>query len=151
MTIKDKIQDLLAKIEFWYAKNFTKINKHYTFLLDLGDSGNTFDVKYLKKYDGVIVKFSNLQVSDDTRLLTFDHDIISNVNNHNLKSKSFERFTRDVVRSILHGAIENDKREMNENRNTNLFESNSKRSIYEKSIAVSEERVSDRKPRKKTV
>lgn len=150
MTVKNRIQDLLAKIEFWYAKNFIKLDKHYTFFLDLAGDSGSFAVKYLKKYKGVIVEFGNIRIGADAQM-TFDYDIISNVNNCNVKSKSFDRFTQNVMRSILHGAVQNDIREKNENGNTDLVESDAQRSIHEEVTTVSEERVSDRKPRKKGI
>jgi hypothetical protein len=150
MTVKNKLIDFLAKVEFWYAKHFIKLDKHYTFFFDLAGDSGSFAVKYLKKYKGVIVEFANIKIGADAQM-TFDYDIISNVNNCDVKSKSFDRFTQNVMRSILYGAIQNDARENNENRNTDLVESDAQRSIHEEVTTVSEERVSDRKPRKKTV
>ena len=146
----NKIQDLIARYEFWYARKFIKLDKHYTFFFDLNGDSSTFAVKYLKKYDGVIVEFGNVTVGNDGQM-TFDYDIISNVNNCNVKTKRFDRFTQNVMRSILHGAIENNKRDMNENRNTDLVKFDSERGIHEEVSTVSEERVSNRKSRKKTV
>lgn len=148
--VMNKIQDLAARYEFWYARKFIKLDKHYTFFVDLNGPPGSFAIKFLKKYDGVIVEFANVKVGDDGQM-TFDYDIISNVNNCNVKSKSFERFTQNVMRSILYGAIENHKKESNENRNSDLVESNSQREVHEEVAPVSEKRVSNRKPRKKTV
>ena len=148
--VMNKIQDLIAKYEFWYARKFIQLDKHYTFFLDLNGPPGSFAIKFLKKYDGVIVEFANVKVGDDGQM-TFDYDVISNVNNCNVKSKGFERFTQNVMRSILYGAIENYKKEPNENRELDLIELDSERDIYEEGIAVPEERVSNRKPRKKTI
>ena len=145
-----KIQDLIAKFEFWYAKKYIKVDTHYTFFLDLNSEPGSFAVKYLKKYDGVIVEFSNVNVTDDG-LLTFDHDVISNVNNCNVKSKRFGRFTSNVMRNIINSAIENAMKEDNENRNSNLVEPRSQRTVHEEVASVLEEGVSDRKSRKKTI
>lgn len=143
-------KELIAKLEFWYVKKFFKVDKQYTFFVDLNGPPGSFAVKFLGKYDGVIVEFTDVKVSDGG-LLNFDYDIISNVNNVNTKSKSFERFTSNVMRSILLGAIENAIKEENENRNTNPVESDSERSIHAEVASVSEERVPNRKPRKKSV
>ena len=148
--MRNKIVDLIAKYEFWYATKFTKLDKHYTFFVDLNGPPGSFAIKYLKKYDGVIVEFANVKVGDGG-LMTFDYDVISNVNNCNVKSKSFERFTSNVMRSILFEAIENHKKEPNENRELDFVESYSERDIHEEGVAVPEERISDRKPRKKTI
>ena len=150
MTVKNKILDLLATVEFWYAKKFIKLDKHYTFFFDLNGEKDTFAIKYLKKYNGVIIEFGNVKVGDNGQM-TFDYDIISNVNNCNVKSKSFDRFTQNVMRSILHGAIVNDKRDMNENRNIDPVEFDSEREIHEEVSSIPQKRVSNRKPRKKTV
>ena len=142
--------NLLAKLEFWYARKFIQLDKHYTFFLDLNGQPGSFAIKYLKKYDGVIVEFNNVKVGDDGQL-TFDYDIISNLNNCDVKSNSFARFTSNVMRNILYSAIENYEKGSNENRELDLVESDSEREIYEEGSALSEERVSDRKPRKKTI
>jgi hypothetical protein len=150
MMMKNKLHDLLASLEFWYAKRFIKLDKHYTFFLDLNGTSNSFAVKYLKKYNGVIIEFNNVKVGDNGQM-TFDYDIVSNVNNCDVKTKGFERFTQNVMRSILYGAIQNDVRDKNESRNTDSIEFDSERSVHEKGTSVSEKRISDRKPRKKTV
>ena len=148
--VMSKIQDLIAKYQFWYATRYIKVDKHYTFFVDLAGKDGSFAIKFLKKYDGVIVEYSNVQVNNDG-MLNFDFDIISNVNNCNLNTKRFVRFTQNVMRSIIYNAVENAMKEDNENRNANLVESDSQREVYEEVAPVSEERVPDRKPRKKTV
>ena len=54
--MKNKILDLIAKFEFWYAVKRIKLDKHYTFFFDLAGEPGTFAVKLLRKYDGVIVE-----------------------------------------------------------------------------------------------
>jgi hypothetical protein len=142
--------NLLAKLEFWYARKFIKLDKHYTFFLDLNGDPGSFAIKYLKKYDGVIVEFNNVKVGDDGQL-TFDYDIISNLNNCDVKSNSFARFTQNVMRSMIYNAIKNLEKDFNENGKLDLVESDSERDLYEEVSAISEEGVSDRKPRKKTL
>ena len=142
--------NLLAKLEFWYARKFIQLDKHYTFFLDLNGDPGSFAIKYLKKYDGVIVEFANVKVGDDGQL-TFDYDIISNLNNCDVKSKSFARFTSNVMRNILTSALENVMKEPNENREFDPIELDSERDFHEEGVAVPKERVSNRKPRKKGV
>jgi hypothetical protein len=149
--MKDKVLDLIAKYEFWYATKFIQLDKHYTFFVDLNGPPGSFAIKFLRKYDGVIVEFTNVKVSGDSGQLTFDYDVISNVNNCNVKSKSFVRFTSNVMRNILHGAIENAVKGDDENRNIDPIELDSERSIYEEESTVPQKRVPNRKPRKKTV
>ena len=144
------IKNLIAKLQFWYVKQFYKIEKQYTFFVDLNGPPGSFAVKFLGKYDGVIVEFTDVKVGDNG-LMTFDYDVISNVNNANVKSKSFDRFTSNVMRSILLSAIDNAMKEGNENRNTDLVESDAERVFHEEDSTILEERVSERKPRKKAV
>ena len=144
------IENLIAKLQFWYVKQFYKIEKQYTFFVDLNGPPGSFAVKFLGKYDGVIVEFTDVKVGDNG-LMTFDYDVISNVNNANVKSKSFDRFTSNVMRSILLSAIDNAMKEGNENRNTDLVESDEERAFHEEDSALSEERIPDRKPRKKGI
>jgi hypothetical protein len=144
------IENLIAKLEFWYVKKFFKVDKQYTFFVDLNGPPGSFAIKFLGKYEGVIVEFTDVKVSDGG-LLNFDYDVISNVNNADTKSKSFQRFTSNVMRSILLSAIDNAIKEGNENRNTDLVESDAERVFHEEDSALSEERVPDRKPRKKGI
>jgi hypothetical protein len=148
--MKNKILDLIAKFEFWYAVKRIKLDEHYTFFFDLAGEPGTFAVKLLRKYDGVIVEYSNIRVDKDNQL-NFDVDVVSNVNNCDTKSKAFNRFTSNIMRSIIHNSIETAERGKNENGNTDLVESDSERTIHEEVSAVSEKRVPERKPRKKTV
>jgi hypothetical protein len=148
--VMNKIQDLIAKCEFWYARKFITLEKHYTFFLDLNGPPGSFAVKLLGKYDGVIVEYTNVTVGENG-LLTFDFDIISNVNNCDVKSRSFIRFTQNVMRSMIYNAIKNLEKDFNENGKLDLVESDSERDLYEEVSAISEEGVSDRKPRKKTI
>jgi hypothetical protein len=144
------LENLIAKLEFWYVKKFFKVEQQYTFFVDLNGPPGSFAVKFLGKYDGVIVEFTDVKVTDEG-LLNFDYDIISNVNNVNTKNKSFVRFTSNVMRSILMSAIDNAEKDLNENGNTDLVESDAERVLHEEDVAVSEERVSDRKSRKKSI
>jgi hypothetical protein len=65
------IENLIAKLEFWYVKKFFKVEKQYTFFVDLNGPPGSFAVKFLGKYDGVIVEFTDVKVGDDG-LMTFD-------------------------------------------------------------------------------
>jgi len=146
----NKVYDLIAKFEFWYAVKFIKLDKHYTFFLDLNGASGSFAIKFLGKYDGVIVEFANIKVGDNG-LMTFDYDVISNINNCNVKSKRFIRFTGNVMRSMIYNSVQNLEKDLNENRELDFVESDSKRNLHEEGTTIPEERVSDRKPRKKTV
>ena len=144
------LNDLIAKAEFWYVKKFFRVDKQYTFFVDLNGPPGSFAVKLLGKFDGVIVEFTDVKVSDDG-LMHFDYDIISNLNNVDTQSKSFKRFTSNVMRSILLSAIDNAVKGPNENRNIDFVELDSERDFYEEGTTIPEERVSDRKPRKKGI
>ena len=148
--LKNNFFDAYAKFEFWYAKNYIKVDKHYTFFVDLNSEPGSFAIKYLKKYKGVIVEFNKVNF-DDSNMLNFDYDIIANPNNYNVKTKKFDRFTCSVMRNIILSAIDNAVKDTNESRNTDPIELNSERSIHEEELAVPKDRISNRKSRKKAV
>lgn len=144
------IDELIAKLQFWYVRNFFKVEKHYTFYLDLAGKKDTFAVKILKTYPDTIVEFSNIHM-DDNGLLQFDQNVIANPKLHKTESKRFKNFTSNIMRSIILGSIENYEKEKNENRKSDLVQSDSERGIHEEVSALFEERVPERKPRKKTI
>lgn len=140
--------DILAKLQFWKAKNFVVLDKHYEFMLDLSNK-DAITVRILKKYPGVIIEYTNMMMSTETHL-SYDVAVIANPNLCKVEGNKFNEFTTAIFRSILLGSIENAK-DNNENGNTDTFESGTERSIHEEVPTVSEKRVSNRKPRKKTV
>lgn len=144
-----KLQDLKAKFDFWYVKHFFKLDKQYTFFMDLSNPKN-LAVKLLGKFDGVIVEYSNIEMTEDGQLI-FDFNIIANPNLCNTNSNSFKTFTANVMRSIILASVAHAEKVIDENGNSDLVESDAERSIHEESIAVSEERVPERKSRKKGI
>ena len=145
----NNLRDLKARFDFWYVKNFFKLEKQYTFFMDLSNPQN-LAVKLLGKFDGVIVEYSNIEMSDDAQM-SFDFNVIANPNLYNTESKAFKKFTSNVMRSMLLSAVENAEKVIDENRNSDLVKSDAQRTVHEESVAVSEERVPERKPRKKAV
>ena len=141
--------ELRAKAEFWYVRKFFKLDKQYTFMFDVGNP-KSIAVKLLGKYDGVVIEYDNIKVGSENQLL-FDTTLIANPNLKNVNTKSFTRFTTNVMRSIIINSIETAEKHKDEDRNANFVESNDEREFYEEGSAVSESRVSDRKPRKKAV
>ena len=146
--MKKMFEEILAKFEFWKAKNFVKLNKHYEFFLDLSNH-ETIAVKILKKYPGVIVEFTDVQMSTEHHL-SYDLVLVANPNLCDVDSEKFKNFTARIFRNIIINSIEGAKKD-NESRNSDPVESDPQRSIHEEVTAVFEERVSNRKPRKKTV
>lgn len=141
-------EELMAKLQFWKAKNFVVLDKHYEFMLDLSNK-EAMTIRLLKKYPGVIIEYSNIHMSTENQM-AFDIDVIANPNLCNTKTKKFHNFTAAIFRSILIGSLEHAK-ENNENGNTDTIESDTERSLHEEIPPVLKERVSNRKPRKKTV
>ena len=141
-------EDLFAKLQFWKAKNFVVLDKHYEFMLDLSNK-DAITVRILKKYPGVIIEYTNIMMSTETHL-SYDVAVIANPNLCKAEGKKFNEFTTEIFRSILLGSIEHAKGK-NENGNTDTFESGTERSLHEKVAPIPEKRVSNRKSRKKTV
>ena len=144
----NKLQDLYAKYQFWYVKNWIKYDVHYTYFLDL-ENPSAFSIKILKKYPDTIIEFSDLTVGDDNQI-TFDMSVIANPRLHNTESRRFKKFTSDVMRSMIMNSIENYGK-YNEDRNADSIEFDSERTVLEESPPVPKKRVSKRKPRKETV
>lgn len=146
--LKSKIQDWIAKFEFWYVRKWIKYDVHYTYFLNL-ENPQAFSIKLLKKYPDTIIEFSDLRIGD-AGLMTFDMSVIANPKLHNTESRRFKKFTSDVMRSMIMNSIEHYGKN-NENRNVDFVEPDSERNIFEESPAVRKKRVSKRKPRKETV
>jgi hypothetical protein len=142
------LENLKAKYEFWRASKL-QLGKHFDFFFDMSNP-KSIAVKILKKYPGVIVEYSRIQMSTD-KDMSFDFNVIANPNLCDVESNRFKRYTSAIFRSIILRSVENAVKEENENRNANSLKSNSQRSVHEEDVAVSKERVSDRKPRKKAV
>ena len=140
--------ELFAKLQFWKAKKFVVLDKHYEFMLDLSNK-DAMTVRMLKKYPGVIVEYSNMHMSTENQM-SYDISIVANPNLCKAEGKKFEEFTAAIFRSILLGSIEYAK-EKNENGNPDTFEFGSERTVHEEVAPLSQSRVSERKPRKKTV
>lgn len=141
-------EEMFAKLQFWKAKNFVVLDKHYEFMLDLSNK-DAMTVRILKKYPGVIVEYSNMHMSTENQM-SYDISVIANPNVCKAEGKKFEEFTAAIFRSILLGSIEYAK-EKNENGNTDTLEFDAERTIHEEVTPLPQSRVSERKPRKKTV
>jgi hypothetical protein len=148
MLEKKMLDDLIANVRFWYSKKTIKVNVHYEFMLDMSNT-QAMTIRILKKFPGVIAEYSNIHMSSDTQM-SYDFNVIANPNLCNVESKRFKNFTSDIFRNIIYSSVEHAK-EQNENRNTDLVKSDAQRTVHEESVAVSEERVPERKPRKKAV
>ena len=143
------LEKLLANIQFWYVKKRFKIDKDYQFYHDLNDV-EAYAVKYLRKYTDTIVEFKNVEMKDGN--FSFDFVVVANPKLHNTESKAFKNFTSNVMRSIIMHAIDNaQEKPLNDDRTINPDQFDQERTIHEESDPVLEARVSERKPRKKTV
>jgi hypothetical protein len=146
--LKSKLQNCVAKFEFWYVRKWIKYDVHYTFFLNL-ENPEAFSIKILKKYPDTIIEFNDIRMGDEG-LLNFDLSVIANPRLHDTESKRFKKFTSDVMRSMIMNSIENYGKN-NENRNADSVELDSERTILEESPPVPKKRVSKRKPRKETL
>jgi len=123
------LNDLRANLRFWYAHNFIKLNKHYEFMMDMSNS-DAIAFRILKRYPGVIAEFSNIHMSSEYEM-SYDFNVIANPNLCNVESQRFKNFTADIFRNIINSSVEYAK-ETNENRNTDLVESDAQRTVHEK-------------------
>lgn len=142
--------ELIAKFQFWKSKKFVKLHKDYEFFLDLSNH-QAIAIKILKKYPGVIFEITNIHMSTDTQM-SYDQSIIANPNLCDVESKKFKDFTTAIFRSIILDSVEAAKKDsFNETRDLDFVEFNAERVFHEEDLTLSEERVPDRKPRKKSI
>lgn len=147
--LKTLFLNLIAKYEFWRATRL-RDGKDWQFMLDISNP-QAFSIRILKKkWEGVIVEYTNLHMGDDAQM-TFDMDVIANPNLKNTDTSAFRKFTTDIIRSILVDSVEHAKEILNENRTFDSVEPFEERAIHEEDDSISEERVSKRKSRKKTI
>jgi len=148
-TIKSAINNKLATLDFWYAKKTIKINREYTFMVDM-DSNNAIAIKFLSKYSGVIVEYSNIHINSDDAL-SFDFNVIANPELHNIESNKFRNFSNNVMRSIIINTLNSVKDTVDNNRkdyesgNIDSIEFDQEREIHEESNSLLEKRISKRK------
>jgi len=142
-------ENLRAKYNFWYAKKFIKLDKHYEYMLDVNNT-EAFAIRVLKKYPDVIFEVSDMVMATDSEL-SYNINIIANPNLCKVDSKKFQKFTSYIIGNMISSAVENAEKEFNENRNVDSVKLDAERVLHEESVTVSEERVPTRKPRKKSV
>jgi hypothetical protein len=120
-------------------------------MLDISNP-QAFSIRILKKkWKGVIVEYTGLHMSDDAQM-SFDMDVIANPNLKNTDSAAFRKFTTDIIRSIIIASVEQAKEVLkNENGTPDFVEPLEERIVHEEDDSVPEERVPERKSRKKTV
>lgn len=142
-------EDLIAKFQFWKAKKFLKFGRDYDLFLDLSNK-DAIAIKILKKYPGVIFEITDIQMTTDNTV-SYNTSIIDNPNLCNVESNKFKDFTSAILRNIINDSVKHATKVIDENGNIDLVESDAERVFHEEDAALSEERVPDRKPRKKTV
>jgi hypothetical protein len=142
-------EDLIAKFQFWKAKKFLKFGRDYDLFLDLSNK-DAIAIKILKKYPGVIFEITDIQMNSDNTM-SCNTSIIDNPNLCNVESNKFKDFTSAILRNIINDSVKHATKVIDENGNIDLVESDAERVFHEEDAALSEERVPDRKPRKKTV
>ena len=145
-----KINDLIAKYEFWRASKL-KLEDDWQFMYDVSNP-KAFTIRIRnKRWEGVIVEYSDLMMSDTEGRMNFNLEVLANPNLKETDSKAFKKFTTDIIRSILVDSLKRAEELLNENGTPNLVEPLEERTVHEEDDSVFEERVPERKPRKKTV
>jgi hypothetical protein len=142
------LEELKARFEFWKARRI-KLREHYDFFFDVSEP-NATAVKLLKKYPGVIVEFSDIEMQTD-KDMSFNMLVIANPNLCDVESERFKNYTGTIFRSIILTALENAMKEYNENGNLDSLKSHSQRILHEEVTSVSEDGIPDRKSRKKAI
>ena len=90
-------QELKAKYAFWRARKI-KLAKEYDFFFNVNDT-NTTAIKLLKKYPGVIIEYSNIEMISDQNM-SFEFNVIANPNLCDVDSNKIKNY-------ILHKMVYN--------------------------------------------
>lgn len=149
MNLKNKILDYIAKYNFWYAAKFIKVQRDYTFKLDMSDT-SSFSIELLTKYAGTIVSYKDLTMGDNG-LLNYELTIVHNPNNHKVDSKRFLKYTSRILMNMISESIKSAEKNSDEDRENNLSELDQERAVHAEIPAISEDRVPKRKRRKSAV
>ena len=143
MSLKSILNDCIAKLEFRRA-NRIQLDKDYEFMLDISNP-TAFSVRVLKKkFEGVIIEYTDIEFGDDGRF-HFNADVIANPNLKNVESRAFKTFTSDIMRGIITESVRHAEKIINENGTLDSVESIEERTVYAEDDSVSEKRVSKRK------
>lgn len=139
--------DLLARLEFWWAKKTIKEDRDFRISLDECKNGD-FVVEILKgKYSGIKVMYGAISVREDpygNGLLDINANVIYNPNSIK-PHKKLDRLITNIIRLILINSVKN------EIRNSDIDELDEERNIREEDPPVRQARVPSGKPRKKAV
>lgn len=143
-----KIIDLIATLEFWYAKKTLKLDRD--FILH-GDAG--LEIKILRgRHKGIVFTISDMKLieENDTGYLKYKINLVEYPKSTNINDTSLMRYAHNITRVLLSEAAEEKVRD-EQRRDVNNIELDDEREVCEEDPSIHEERVSKRKPRKSTV
>lgn len=151
----NRIRNLVVRLQFWWATLWLKDGKHFEISVD--DLGLLVTI-LRGRYKKVQFRYANMIMSEDgLGRMDFNTVVVYNPMNADVGEPKFAKLSTNILRLLLAEMVRDfssltaNKQVMNENRDTDTFESNQERDFHEESTPVLEKRVSKRKPRKKAV
>jgi hypothetical protein len=146
--------ELKTRLEWWWATRTIKEGEdficrpasHYP-----DTPPDTFLVEVMTgKYKGVVMRFGNIYMRED-EILDFDTQVLYNPESASVETKRFVRYASNVMRIMLHVAVREAEKILDESRTTDTTEPHEERAFHEEDTSLLEARVSKRKSRKKVV
>lgn len=167
-TMRNLINQLVAKTQFWWAKRTIVEGKDFIWNKDKASNAAFGESPTIEittgKYAGVKFRFIDIAISDEENALLSFKTQVEYVpggaleSAYNVFDPSFAKLTSNILRIVLtNAARENqsaaklDQEITNENRTTDTEESHEEREFHEESTPLLEKRISERKSRKKAV
>lgn len=154
--ITTMLNELLARLDFWWAKQTIKEGRDFGYNNEYFRDSGSLVIEVLKApYEGVIVELSEFRVAEENGngRIDFTTRVLYNTNEADVSSKQFNNLITKIVRIVLIDSVEKvDAKDLyNEDRNNDIVELDEERPVSTEVAAVPKKRVSKRKPRKKTV
>jgi len=109
---------------------------------------SSIPVKILRKYPDTVVEFSHFRIDDDG-VTSFSMSVLHNPNNYNLESLAFRNYTNNIMLSVLKNAIAAAEEVVNEERRSDINESDQEREFHEEVSSVPQSGILPRGIREK--
>lgn len=150
------MNELFARLEFWWAKKTIVEGKHFIFNKEYFKDSGALVIEILKPpYEGLIVQLNEFTMNEENGngRIDFSTRVLYNTHNVDFSTKHFNKLIANIVRLIIINSVERvDTKDLDdENRDTNIVELDEERPVSAEVATIPEKRVSKRKPRKKNV
>ena len=143
----DSIRNISYRVLWWFLRRDFQLGKHYMVMYNVGNE-SSIPVKILRKYPDTVVEFSHFRIDDDG-VTSFSMSVLHNPNNYNLESLAFRNYTNNIMLSVLKNAIAAAEEVVNEERRSDINESDQEREFHEEVSSVPQSGILPRGIREK--